>query len=313
MAFFSKKPAEAPRRRRETSSSLPARETDKSSSNVTFRRNRTLTGSLSSKVVSAGEPRADLQSARTQAHHLTRQRRKISSIFVGVMGACLLCAGLIYELTAQPVVVATDNSVPLKNERYTAVIDEYLTRHPVERLRFVLNHERLNEYMQRTLPEVSAIMPEGFAGIGASRFSIEVRRPIASWLIGQTQYYVDSQGVSFETNYYETPGVRIVDESGVQQTEGTAIASSRFLTFVGKAVAAADQYKLSIEQAVIPPDTTRQVQLKAKGYEYPVKLSLDRPVGEQIEDMQRTLVYLNEKKIVPGYVDVRVSGRAYYK
>lgn len=313
MAFFSKKPKDVPRRRRDAPGATKREAESTVPSNTTFRRNRTLTGSISSKVTSAGEPRADLQSPRTQAHHLTRQRRKVSSIFVGVIGACLLCAGLIYELTAHPVVMAVDGGIPLKNERYVAAIDEYLTRHPVERLRFVLNHDRLNEYIQRTLPEVSSIRPEGFAGIGASQFSIAVRKPIASWLIGQTQYYVDSAGVPFETNYYETPGVRIVDESGIKQAEGTAIASSRFLTFVGKAVAAAGQYKMSIEQAVIPPDTTRQIQLRATGHKYPVKLSLDRPVGEQIEDMQRVLAHLDSKKITPQYVDVRVSGRAYYK
>lgn len=313
MAFFSKKPQDVPRRRRDVPSDGGGRETEPASG-ATFRRNRTLTGSLSSRVTSAGDSsRADLQSARTQAHHLTRQRRKISSIFVGVLGACLLLAGLIYELTARPVVTATDGGVPLQNERYIAAIDEYLTRHPVERLRFVLDKDRLNEYIQRTLPEVSSINQEGFAGIGSSRFSVTVRKPIAGWLIGKTQYYVDATGVPFEVNYYETPNVRIVDDSGIQQAAGTAIASSRFLTFVGKAVAAASQYKLQVEQAVIPPDTTRQLQLRVAGHNYPVKLSLDRPVGEQVEDMQRVIVYLDTKKIVPQYVDVRVSGRAYYK
>src|SRR3990167_7968145 len=112
MAFFSKKPKDVPRRRRDAPGATKREAESTVSSNTTFRRNRTLTGSISSKVTSAGEPRADLQSPRTQAHHLTRQRRKISSIFVGVLGACLLCAGLIYELTAHPVVTAVDGGVP---------------------------------------------------------------------------------------------------------------------------------------------------------------------------------------------------------
>lgn len=316
MAIFSKKPKDVPRRRQDQSLAGDVRRreaAERTPANTTFRRNRTLTGSSSSQVASAGEPLADLQSSRTQAHHLTRQRRKVTSILVGVLGACLVCAGLIYELTAKPVLSASDGSVPLQKERYEKAVDEYLTRHPVERLRFVMNKQRLNEYILRALPEVSSISPEGFAGIGASHFSVSLRKPIASWLIGQTQYYVDASGVPFETNYYDTPGVRIVDESGIQQTAGTAIASSRFLNFVGRAVAVADQYQLRVEQAIIPPDTTRQVQLRLAGRGYPVKLSLDRPVGEQVEDMQRALTYLDSKKLTPQYVDVRVSGKAYYK
>lgn len=316
MAIFSKKSKDVPRRRQGQDATADTRRREaleRVAANTTFRRNRTLTGSISSQVASAGEPRADLQSSRTQAHHLTRQRRKVTSILVGVMGACLVCAGLIYELTAKPVVSAVDGSVPLKQERYEKAIDEYLTRHPVERLRFVMNKQRLNDFILRTLPEVASIHPGGPAGIGVSQFDVTLRKPIASWLIGQTQYYVDASGVPFQINYYDTPGVRIIDESGIQQTAGTAIASSRFLNFVGRAVATAGQYQMDVEQAIIPPDTTRQVQLRLVGHGYPIKLSLDRPVGEQIEDMQRAVAYLDSKKLSPQYVDVRVSGKAYYK
>lgn len=280
---------------------------------TSFRRNRTLTGSLSSRVASAGEQAADLQSSRTQAHHLARQRRKVSSIFVGVVGASAVCAGLVYEMTARPVVSPTDQSVSLQHQRYQAAIDEYLARHPVERLRFVTDKDRLQDYITRALPEVAAIEPGGFAGLGASQFTVTLRKPIASWLIGQTQYFVDASGVPFQTNYYDTPSVRIVDESGIQQAPGTAIASSRFLNFVGRAVSVAARYGMTVDQAIIPPDTTRQLQLKITGHAYPFKLSLDRPVGEQIEDMSKVVAYLDSKKLTPQYVDVRVSGKAYYK
>lgn len=318
MALFSKKPKDVPRRRRaaEIQANEARQETAERSllsQNTTFRRNRTLTGSLSSQVASASEPQADLKSPRTHAHDLARRRRKVG----GVLGVVVLCviflAVLLYEFTAFPTVTAADGSVALQKERYQKAIDEYLSRHPIERLRPVLNKERLNDYIEHTLPEVSSVAPEGFAGFGASNFSVEVRKPLVGWLIGATQYYVDSVGVPFQVNYYDVPQVRIVDQSGVQQAAGTAIASSRFLNFVGRSVSVANDYGLKVEQAIIPAGTTRQIALKIQSHAYPVKLSLDRPVGEQIEDMQRTIAYLDEKKLNPQYVDVRVSGKAFYK
>ena len=318
MALFSKKSKEVPRRRR--AAEIQANEARQEvaerswlSQNTTFRRNRTLTGSLSSQVTSANELQSDLKSPRTHAHDLAKQRRKVSGV-LGIVVACgVFLAALLYEFTAVPAVTATDGSVALQKARYQDAVDEYLGRHPIERLRFLLDRQRLNDYIQHKLPEVSSITPEGMAGFGASNFSVAVRKPLVGWLIGSTQYYVDDSGVPFQINYYETPRVRIVDQSGVQQASGTAIASSRFLNFVGRSVSVANDYNLNVEQAIIPAGTTRQIALKVQSHAYPVKLSLDRPVGEQIEDMQRAIAYLDSKKLTPQYVDVRVSGKAFYK
>ncbi len=278
-----------------------------------FRRNRTLTGSLSSRVRSANEHKADLQSPRIQAHHLVRQRRKIGSILVITCSMCVVLAGLLLQLTAHPVVSAHDGSIAIKKPRYEKVIDDYLSRHPVERLRFVLNRDRLNDYVRTQLPEVTSVEADGSAGFGAGSFIVSMRHPLASWMIGNDQYYVDSSGVPFQLNYYETPSVHIVDESGLEQTSGTAIASSRFLNFVGRAVSLSKDYGLEVEQAIIPRATTRQVELRVKGRDYPVRLSLDRSVGEQIEDMQRSIAYFDKNQKKLAYIDVRVPGKAFYK
>lgn len=316
--FLRKKSNDAPRRRTAQAGDArremiekqrAAQETDKS----VFRRNRTMTGSLSSRVGSANEHNTDLKSPRTHAHTLTKQRRKLSGALGVTFGVCLVLALVLIQFTARPVVLAADGAVSLDTGRYEKVIDEYLSRHPVERLRFVLNTDRLNEYLQRHLPEVVTAQVEGPAGFGSSNFAVTVRQPVVSWMIDDSQYFVDAEGVSFQKNYYDIPAVRIVDESGVQQSAGTAIASSRFLNFVGRAVSLAKDKGLTVEEAIIPLDTTRQIALKVSGHDYPIKLSLDRSVGEQVEDMQYVIAHFDEKKIKPQYVDVRVAGKAFYK
>lgn len=278
-----------------------------------FKRNRTLTGSLSTSVSSANEMGGDLRSPRVYAHHLMAHRRRLSTILMFVVLGIAFLTWLIYEFTASIHVSPTDSSAIVKQDRYQKVIDDYYSVHPIERLRFLTNTDELRKHMNRETPEVESVRVAGSAGFATSQFDLTLRKPIAGWLIGNTQYYVDSTGVAFQNNYFQQPAVKIIDQSGVPQTAGTTVASSRFLSFVGRAVAIAKDYGLTVEQAIIPSGTTRQVELKVAGYEYPTRLSLDRPVGEQIEDMQRALAYFDSKKLKPRYVDVRVSGKAFYQ
>ncbi len=280
---------------------------------VKFRRNRTLTGSLSPRVTSASEHNADLRSPRVHAHDLTRLRRRIGGILGIVLGVSIVLVVVLFQFTARPAVVAADGSVALDTPRYEKVIDNYFGHHPIERIRPILNETRLNEYMSRMLPEVAMVHAVGSAGLGESQFTVAVRRPVVSWMIGTNQYFVDATGTSFKKNYYDIPNVKIVDQSGARDADGGTIASSRFLNFVGRTVSIAKDHQLVVEQAIIPPNTTRQIEIRVKGYDYPIKLSLDRSVGEQVEDAGRALVYFKGKGVTPSYVDVRVPGKAFYK
>lgn len=318
MSLFSKKApkSDVPRRRQVAHQGESRREIaaerQQDASN-TFRRNRTLTGSASPRVSTVNEPNADLRSPRTQVHHLAHQRRKLGSLFMMVFLAAGLIAILLYEFTAQPVVRSSDTAVTIDADRYSQVIDDYLGRRPVERLRFALDNTRLTEFVHRELPEVASVRIDGFTAFGQSSFDVTVRKPIAGWLIGDRQYYVDATGVPFQKNYFPSPTVNVVDDSGIQQTAGTAIASSRFLNFVGRTVSAAAEKGFVIEQAIIPVGTTRQLELKIKDRATTIKLSLDRSIGEQVEDMQRAVAWFDQRSQAPEYIDVRVSGKAFYR
>src|SRR5438105_4266288 len=80
--------------------------------NTTFRRNRTLTGSVSSRIASVGETNADMKSARVHAHELTQKRRHLGALFLGVLIIALVLFGLISQFTAK-VVVKADGVVAL--------------------------------------------------------------------------------------------------------------------------------------------------------------------------------------------------------
>jgi hypothetical protein len=271
-----------------------------------FRRNRTL---------SSYRHNTPEESARQKEHALASQRRKIGGVFLVVAVAAVLLALLLWQLIAQVHVTTTTKQLTtsFKVDAYEDTVNEYLNLNPSQRLRFSLNEAALSAYVSEALPEVESLELSGMPGVAQSNLAITFRTPVAGWEINSKHYFVDAHGVVFEKNYYDAPTVQIVDESGVSPEQGSAVVGSRTLGFLGRAVAQAQSRGYTIVKAALPQDTTREVDIYFEGVTSRVKLSIDRGAGEQIEDADRALTYLQSRGQTPEYLDVRVSGRAAYK
>jgi hypothetical protein len=314
MGIFSKKQtADTPGRRR-SAATLGQRATDASlSDRYTFRRNRTLTGSASSQVTSLNETGSQLKSSRVQAHELLKKRRHLRAILLLILLVTGGLSLLIWQFTASVNVRAEGEATLQLDHSYEETIQEYLGRRPIERLRFLTNEAGLLEYLHTKVPEIEGVKVEGSTGFGRSSFVIRLRQPIAVWTINGREQYVDETGTAFSRNYFAAPTVKIVDNSGIRVENGQAVASNRFLGFVGRVVGHAKTNGYTVQQVIIPTGTTRQIELRLDGVGYPVKFSIDRSAGEQAEDMTRSLRWLAASKKKPVYLDVRVSGKAYYR
>lgn len=302
MGIFRRRSAEPPRRRKveravvsEESSELSRR----------YQRNRVLTQS---------SPEVEAPSERSRAHHLAQRRRRVSAILVLVV---LVCAGLLLllsQLTAQVTLgIGSAITQPIDSAAYVKTINDYLDHHPVERLRFALSAKGLNEFMATADPEVASVVQNSGWALGTTKFTLNLREPVAGWQINSKQFYVDQQGVAFQKNYFADPSVQIIDQSGASLQEGSTVTSTRFLSFVGKLVAQAKSRGYVITQAKLPVGTTREVVVNVKDIPYEFRLSIDRGAGEQSEDLDRVVRYLSSHTITPSYVDLRVEGRAFYQ
>ena len=297
----SKKSAAVPSRRLATSEPRPVADAGQ------FRRNRTLSGVRS-------DPMDPSHSPRSQVHHLADKRRRVGGIFLIVLAGIVVLTLIITQLTAR--VIIAGSSTPLTGEidtgKYEKVVNDYLGIHPAARFRFALDEKELSEYAATVTPEVDHIKQNGAVNLVETRFIMTFRKPVAGWQINGRQFYVDNQGIVFEKNYYETPGVQIIDESGISPEQGSAVASARLLSFVGRVVALAGESSYQVTEAILPSGTTRQLEIRLKDVGPLVKLSIDRGAGEQVEDMVRVLRYMSSRGVGATYVDVRVSGRAVY-
>ncbi|HTK39593.1 MAG TPA: hypothetical protein VL362_01880 [Patescibacteria group bacterium] len=284
-----------------------------------FRRNQTLTGSTSTYLTSAAETMGTMQSPRATTHHLRKTQRSLGLRIVGLLVLAAMTMLFLYQFIAVVSVSyygqITDSSDTTELARYQKGVQDYLAGRPLERIRLFLNVASLAEYLQAhdssEVRQISAVHP---AGLGKAELVIKMREPVVAWTIDGNKQYVDRDGFIFTKNHYTEPKVTVVDESGLSTGSNIkTIVSSRFLEFIGRGVGFASKEGLSISRVIIPADTTRQVQfsLNTKARTR-LKLSIDRPVGEQIEDAVRANTYLTKKGIAPRYIDVRISGRAYY-
>lgn len=309
MNLFKKKKSNIPRRR--LADNNVSQDTDLSD---IFRRNRTLTGTTSDCINNVNTT-TNLQSPRVKAHHLTTKRRRVMSVLFIVLLSAIILWILVSHFTARVVVGVSDTSIskPIDKSYYEKAIQEYLDNNPTSRLTFLLDKSALNLYIESKTPEVLNVTQQNMINIGDTGFNIVMRVPVAGWKINDKQYYVDSMGVSFEKNYFSEPSVQIIDESGVSLQTGTVSVSNRFLSFVGQVVALAKNNGYKVIQAILPINTTRELEIRLQEGNYLVKMSIDRPAGEQVEDMSRAVGYFASHKKVPSYIDVRVSGKAFYK
>ena len=309
LSFRKKTSTQPPRRRGEPSSEPMA------TPRATFQRNRTLTGSSSAQVASSGELNAALKSPRAHAHHLSSLRRRLGFYFI----LTILIAGVLFMLVSQlmasvTVRVSGVELLPAADKaRYSQAIDSYFAARPAERLRFLTNQQALISHMEATDPEVQSVKIEPGEGLGDALITIVPRTPIARWSINGGNQFVDGNGVVFTRSYFDSPELRITDNSGLQADTAESVTSQRFLGFVGLVVGLAKDNGLVVNRVSIPPLTAKQLNVKVRGVHPYFKLSVDRSAGEQVEDMSRIVRYLKRKHISPTYVDVRIEGKAFYR
>lgn len=307
---------ELPGRRRQPQGDQPERPSSVDLTNrYAFRRNRTLTGSSSAQVASSNELNAEIRSPRAHVHHLTALRRRLLATFIGVVlvafGLYVLLSQLVASATIQMAGIGT--LPPDDQAAYAKALDSYYAARPAERLRFLLDGRMLLEHIQSSRPEIKAVSIEPGDGIGNASVNLVSRKPIARWNLNGDNQYVDSNGVVFSRNYYADPGLQIIDNSGIQSSRDRVLASNRFLGFVGHVVAKSAASGLAVDNVTIPALTTRQIIVTLKGKATQYKLSVDRSPGQQVEDIVHIDRYLTSNNMSPGYVDVRIAGKAFYK
>jgi hypothetical protein len=279
-----------------------------------FRRSRTLTGTSSTKVSAAAEPRSHLKTDRLKKHDLWQLQLRVIRwlLLLGICAAIVVFAAINYIRTIDVQVSQPSASQPAINV-YQKDIGQYFSSHLFERFGFLLNPTQLNQFLQSQHTEIASVGVDRAWYGGQVRFKIAFRRPLLMWQVANQRFYVDDKGVAFTYNHFTDAIITVSDQSGVVPDAHGAIASKRFVRFLGKLVFSVNGVgKGQVSDVIIPP-STREIDLKLAGRGYIIKTQIDRDPAQQGEDIKRALDYFDSHNITPQYVDVRLASKAFYK
>lgn len=256
-------------------------------------------------ATTSGLTRADMQM-------LSRNRAKIARLLAFSLGVVILIAVIVTQTIYDPVIVL-EGADGASVDKYTTLMAEYFKTNPAERLRSMLNVKSANAFLATFAPEVERIesIKTGFGR--RSEIKLVVRRPVVMWESSGKKYYVDALGVPFTVNYFADPTIVVDDRSGVSLSSVDRVANDNFIGFIGQAVAVANQMGLVVKKIIIPPLTTRQLELYVNDFQFPVKMSTVASVVRQISDASRVINFLQKRGVTPAYIDVRVERKTYYK
>lgn len=253
------------------------------------------------------------ESSRINHHQLLNKRKKLSIILLVTLVIIGLLFFLISQFTADVSIVINNSlTTDIDKTKYQNIIQDYLKANPLSRLRFVLDNKKLDNYIVSNISEVENVVQKTISGFGKTDFEVNLRKPVASWKIDDKQYYVDSKGVAFEINYFDEPLVKVVDNSGAYIESGLASISRRFLSFVGRVVSLSNESGYSVKEAILPEDTTRQLNVILSDSDILVKMTIDRAVADQVDDMSRAVEHFSRNGRKPKYIDVRVDDKVFF-
>ena len=113
---------------------------------------------------------------------------------------------------------------------------------------------------------------------------------------------------TLETNEEEAVvAAEIVDEMGRDQI------SERTRQYIAQIEGDFKDLGYKVTRVTLPMNTSRELLVDLADQKPYFRVSLDRETAVSAEDAVRMLKYLNEHKLEPTYVDVRIEGKAYYK
>ncbi len=127
---------------------------------------------------------------------------------------------------------------------------------------------------------------------------------VRSWL---DAYMGGNSGDDFSQEDYESLNIEIIDENNGEITNGI----KKYVWQISKDLA---DLGYTLEKVVLPVGMVREIDLNIKDFPGFIKTNSDRDTAVTAEDTDRMIRYLNDHGIGEvTYIDVRISGKAYYK
>lgn len=133
------------------------------------------------------------------------------------------------------------------------------------------------------------------------------------WQSNSLRYKLSSSGIVTDVASTEDVGLVIIDNAGVDVQLGTPVITAAALDFISSLITSVSRITEEEVGEVLIPNSIRQVDIKlASGLL--IKFDTQRAAEEQLLDLEQTYRHLRGQSEMPKeYIDVRITGKAYYR
>lgn len=206
-------------------------------------------------------------------------------------------------------------SVSLPTASYRAATEHILNGSLTDRTKLTLNSSALAAQLKKQFPEIDSVNISYSVFSWRPTISLKLSRPV---LIiedaGSNTYLVSNSGIVVGMGSVAKSNLPLVkDDSSLSPVTGQPILPANYVNFISELLAQLAANGVSVSQLILPK-ASAELDLTPKGQNYFVKFNLQGDAEEQAGTYLAAAHYLSKQGIHPGsYIDVRLSGRAYYK
>lgn len=237
----------------------------------------------------------------------------------GIVAVLLLLCGIFYNLgvSVQPRIQINgevDSASMAQHDEYERIVAEAFAKLPVTaRTKLTFDSEALSVQLQQHHPELGGVrISLPFFG---QRPVVHLETPPRSFVYSNARIsaaILDSSGrVLSLGSTAELP--RVSDTSNLEATVGKQVLPSDEAAFMRLVYDELRAKGIKVERFTLPAVMGR-LEFRVEGAPYLVRMTMSQAPAEQIGAFLATREELAKQGIMPAeYLDVRVSGRIYYK
>lgn len=241
--------------------------------------------------------------------------RKFLFGFADVIILAILILALVYSLAVRsnPKVEANNFSYHTQTEYAAAARTQFSSFKNRNKITF--DETGIVQSLQKQFPEISAVQVELPIFSEQPVLHLTVSMPSFTLNSQQTSLIVDSDGVAVApTSAINIRGLpAIIDSSGYPAKAGSQVLSADSVDFVNTLIAQCRRAKVPITSLTLPAEP-QELQLRTKDAGYFVKFYLGGDAMQETGQFLAARQHFEKNHQPPAqYLDVRVSGKIFYK
>ncbi len=244
-----------------------------------------------------------------------KQRLPWRRIFVRVavgIGVVALVYGVLFSGWLNIRGVTVKGNTTVSRQAITDQVDRYLAERPVQRNILFVQTKGLAQDIKQSQPTMKSVTIRRDPLLRLQVIVAE-SQPALIWKTADQLWLLSEDGrVLREASSGEGGLGTIVDTAQLKVQAGDQVADRQFVNFSRDAFSLARQKGIGLESGSIGA-TTRELNLTVKGGVV-IKTDTSRSANEQLQAYQEAMQTAQQQKKLPTeYVDVRVTGRVFYK